>query len=148
MACSYRSELIGLLALHLILLAINEVNPGLKGCVHIYSDCLGAQEKVKNLPPSRIPSSLAHSDVLKNILVNCSNLSFDRFYLHVCTHQDDKVDYQDLSRPSQLNVNMDFNSKQALLDLQPTNLPRQQAFPLEPVCAFTGSWKITADMDP
>jgi hypothetical protein len=41
---------------------------------------------------------------------------------------------------------MDFNAKQALLDLQPTNLPRQQAFLLEPVCVFAGSWKITADM--
>ena len=147
-ACSYRGKLIGLLAIHLILLMINEVNPGLKGFVHIYSDCLGALEKVKNLPPSRIPSSLAHSDVLKNILVNCSNLSFDQFYLHVLAHQDEKEDYQDLSIPSQLNVNMDFNAKQALLDLQLTNLPHQRAFPLEPVCVFAGLWKITADMGP
>jgi hypothetical protein len=42
---------------------------------------------------------------------------------------------------------MDFNAKQVRLDLQPTNLPRQQAMPLEPVCVFTGPWKITADMD-
>jgi hypothetical protein len=76
-ACSYCGELIGLMAIHLILLAINEVNPGLEGSVHIYSDCLGALEKVKNLPSSRIPSHLAHSDVLKNILVNCSKFSFD-----------------------------------------------------------------------
>ena len=54
-ACSYRGQLIGLMAIHLILLATNKVNPGLKGFVHIYSDCLGALEKVKNLPPSRIP---------------------------------------------------------------------------------------------
>jgi hypothetical protein len=143
--CSYRGELIGLMAIHLILLVINEVNPGLKGFVHIYSDCLGALEKVKNLPPTRVPSRLAHSDVLKNILVNCSNLSFDRFYLHVRAHQDDKDEYHNLSRPSQLNVNMDFNAKQTLLDLQLTNLPRQQAF-LESVCVFAGLWKITADM--
>ena len=44
------------MAIHLILLAINEVNPGLGGSIHIYSDCLGALDKVKNLPPSRIPS--------------------------------------------------------------------------------------------
>jgi hypothetical protein len=36
-ACSYRGELIGLMAIHLILLAINEVNPGLEGSVHIYT---------------------------------------------------------------------------------------------------------------
>jgi hypothetical protein len=118
----------------------------LKGFVHIYSDCLGALEKVKNLPPTRIPSRLAHSDVLKNILVNCSNLSFDPFYSHVHAHQDGKEEYHNLSMPSQLNLNMDFNAKQTLLDLQPTNLPCQQAFPLESVCVFAGSWKITADM--
>ena len=112
--CSYRGELIGLMAIHLILLAINEVNPGLEGSVHIYSNCLGALYKVKNLPPSRVPSSLAHSDVLKNILVNCSSLTFDRHYSHVLAHQDDQLDYGDLSQPSQLNVNMDYNAKQAL----------------------------------
>ncbi len=55
MACSYCSELIGLMAIHLIVLVTNKVNPGLKGFIHIYSDCLGDLEKVKNLPPSRIP---------------------------------------------------------------------------------------------
>ena len=90
-ACSYRGELLGLMAIHLILLAINEVNPGLGGSVHIYLGCLGALDKVKNLPPSCIPSGRSHSDVLKNVLVNCSNLSFTRFYSHVKAHQDDKL---------------------------------------------------------
>jgi hypothetical protein len=145
-ACSYRGELVGLMAIHLILLAINEVNPGLTGSVHIYSDCLGALEKVKNLPPSRVPSSLAHSDVLKNILVNYSNLFFEWLYSHVLAHQDNKVDYRNLSRPLQLNINMDYNSKQVFWNLQPTCPPRKQAFPLEPVCIFAESSKITADM--
>ena len=142
-ACSYHGELLGLMAIHLSLLAINEVNRGLRGSVHIYSDCLGALDKVKNLPPSRIPSGLSHSDVLKNILVNCSNLSFTRFYSHVKAHQDDTVAYQDLMRPAQLNVNMDSYAKQALWDLHATRLPTQQAFPLEPVCVFADSTKIT-----
>jgi hypothetical protein len=146
MACSYRGELVGLMAIHLILLAINEVNPGLTGLVHIYSDCLGVLEKVKNLPPSRVPSSLAHSEVLKNILVNCSNLTFGRFYSHVLVHQDDKLDYSNLSRPSQLNVNMDYNAKQVLWNLKPTCPPSKQAFPLEPICIFAESSKIMADM--
>ncbi len=50
-ACSYRGELGGLMAIHLILLAINEVNANLTGSVHIYSDCLRALDKVKILPP-------------------------------------------------------------------------------------------------
>jgi hypothetical protein len=108
------------MAIHLVLLAINEVNPGLTGLVHIYSDCLGALQKVQNLPPLRVPSRLAHSDVLKNILVNCNNLTFERYYLHVLAHQDDKVDYGDLSRPTQLNVNMDYIAKQVLWSIHLT----------------------------
>jgi hypothetical protein len=138
-ACSYRGELIGLMAIHLILLVIND------GLVHIYSDCLGALDKVKNLPPSRVPSGLSHSEVLKNILVNCSSLSFARFYSHVKAHQDNTVKYKDLTRPAQLNVNTDSYAKQALWDLQATRPPTQQAFPLEPVCVFADSAKITAD---
>lgn len=144
-ACSYRGELLGLMAIHLILLAINEVHPELGGSVQIFSDCLGALDKVKNLPPSRIPSGMAHSDVLKNILVNCSDLSFARYYSHVKAHQDDTIAYQDLTRPAQLNVNMDSYAKQALWDLRATQQPTQQAFPLEPVCIFAGTGKITAD---
>jgi hypothetical protein len=34
------------MVIHLILLAINEINPVLQGSVHIYSDCLGALDKV------------------------------------------------------------------------------------------------------
>jgi hypothetical protein len=45
-ACSYRGKLVGLMAIHLILLAINKVNPDITGSVHIYSNCLGALEKV------------------------------------------------------------------------------------------------------
>ncbi len=50
-ACSYRGELVGLMAIYLILLAINEVNTNLTDSVHIFLDCLGALDKVKNLPP-------------------------------------------------------------------------------------------------
>jgi hypothetical protein len=67
-ACSYRGELLGLMAIHLILLAINKCNPGLPGSAQIFSDCLGALNKVENLlAPYRIPTRCSHSDILKNI---------------------------------------------------------------------------------
>jgi hypothetical protein len=81
--CSYCGKLVSLMAIHLIHLDINKVNPGLQGPVHIFSDCLRALDKVRILPPSRVPSGLAHSDVLKNILVNCDRFSFKRLYSHV-----------------------------------------------------------------
>jgi len=74
-AGSYRSKLLGLMAIHLILRSLNEVFTDLQGSVHIYSDCLGALNKVENLPPYHVPTKCSHSVILKNILVNCSNLS-------------------------------------------------------------------------
>jgi hypothetical protein len=142
MACSYRGKLVGLMAIHLILLSVNKVQPNLKGTVRIFSDCLGALNKVKDLLPLRIPSSWAHSDVLNNILVNCMELSSTRLYSHVRAHQDDKMVYQDLSQPLQLNCSMDFHAKRVLLDIQLMNKPRQHAFPLKPVCTFAGPTKL------
>ncbi len=59
-ACSYQGELLGLMAIHLTLLAINKCNPGLPGSAQIFSDCLGALNKVENLPPYRIPNRCSH----------------------------------------------------------------------------------------
>ena len=103
-ACTYRGELLGLMAINLILLAADKVRPDLTGSVDVYSDCIGALEKVSDLPPNRILSRCRHSDILKNIMVNCSDLSFDLTYLHVRAHQDDDAEYHSLSHPSQLNL--------------------------------------------
>ena len=89
-ACSYRGKLLGLLAIYLVLLSINKINPTLTGSVHIFSDCLGALKKVKNLPPHRIPSKCHHSDVLKMIMIHCSSMSFDCFFSYLSVHQDDR----------------------------------------------------------
>jgi hypothetical protein len=147
-ACSYRGELIGLLAIHLILLSVSRVAPELTGSVHIYSDCLGALDKVKNLPPHRIPSKCRHSDVLKNIMLHCSDLSFTRLFSHVSAHQDDRTKFEDLTRPAQLNCAVDFGVKRALLELDALDLPHQQPFPLEAISVFAGREKMTLDTGP
>jgi hypothetical protein len=97
-AGSYRGELLGLMAIHLILHGFQEVSPGLTGLVHILADCLGALHKVENLPPYRIPTRYSHSDILKNIMVNCSNLSFVRNFSHIKAHQDEGIEYGSLTR--------------------------------------------------
>ena len=91
-ACAYRGELLGILAIHLILLSVNKVNPTLAGSAHIYSDCLGALSRVEHLPPHKIPTRCRHSDILKTILVNCSDLTFRRYFSHASAHQDDDID--------------------------------------------------------
>jgi hypothetical protein len=144
-AWSHSGELVSVMAIHLILLAIDETYPALQGSIHIYSDCLGALDKVRNLPPARFRANWAHSDVLKNFLVNCRGLMFDRIYSHVKAHQDNTNNYANLSQPSQLNCTMDYHAKTILWDLNLTAQPKQEAFPLEPVSVFVGTAKVTTD---
>jgi hypothetical protein len=146
-ACSYRGELLGLLAIHLILLSVNKVNPNLLGSVHIYSDCLGALDnKVKNLPLHRIPSKCRHSDVLKNIMIQCTAMTFDHLFSHVPAHQDDREDFENLSRQSQLNFTADFGAKRVLLSQNLDDLLKQQAFPPKAISVWAGKEKMTSDM--
>jgi hypothetical protein len=53
-ANTYRGELLGLMAIHLILLSVNKIHPTLVGSVEIVSDCLGALKRVTYLPPYQI----------------------------------------------------------------------------------------------
>jgi len=145
-AGSYRGELLGLMAIHLILRSMNEVFKDLRGSVHIYSDCLGALNKFENLPPYRIPTKCSHSDILlKNIMVNCSDLTFLQIFSHLKAHQDDHSGYESLMRSAQLNCQMDYHAKQAIMesDLNPDGPTRR--FPLEPICVFIGRNKLTSD---
>jgi hypothetical protein len=132
-------------AIHLILLAVNKLDKRLQGRVKIYSDCLGALGRVTSLPENRLPSGCKHSDILKNIMVNCSKLSFTCEYLHVRAHQDKKFSYQQLSRPTQLNCAMDGEAKGALCGLQGgAPPPPQDVFPLELMAVFVGKEKLTS----
>lgn len=98
-ACAYRGELLGLLAIHLLLLAVNKLSPSLSGSAQIYSDCLGALHNVENLPPHRIPSSCRHSDILKNIIImiHCRALTFRTVFSHVSAHKLDHFKWNDLA---------------------------------------------------
>ena len=103
-ANAYRGKLLGLMGIHLILLSINRVNPTLAGLVKVYSDCLGALSRVDDLPAFRIPSRCRHSDILKNILINCKELTFSLYFEHVDLHLDDHEELENLLRHQQLNV--------------------------------------------
>ncbi len=98
MANAYQGELLVLMAIHLILLSANKIHGALVGSAEVVSDCLGALQQVTELPPYRILSHCKHSNILKNILVNCHALSFTIHYLHVRVHQDDSTSFKNLSR--------------------------------------------------
>ncbi len=91
------------MAIHLVLLSVNKIHPTLGGSVEIILDCLGALNWVSHLPSYQIPLRCRHSDILKNILVHCRELSFVMYYSHIKAHQDDNTSFNQLSRKMQLN---------------------------------------------
>ena len=145
-ACAYRGELLGLMAIHLIFLAASKLDPLLTGSAAVFSDCLGALEKIATLPAARIPSYAQHADILKNVMLHCRRLPFDLAYSHVKAHQDDHVRFNLLVRPAQLNCIVDELAKFEIRELAGLEaLPSQETFPLEPVAVFAGGKKLTSD---
>jgi hypothetical protein len=65
-ANAYRGELLGLMAIHLLLVSVNRVHNTLEGSVEVVLDCLGALKCVVHLPPYWIPSRCKHPDIKKN----------------------------------------------------------------------------------
>ncbi len=135
-----------MIAVHLLLLAVETVSPGMSGSVTIYSDCIGALGRVTKLPPYRIPSQCRHLDVLKTIMVSCASRSFHREYHHVAAHQDNHTWWEDLPRTAQLNSACNTGAKAILCSQDVTNLPQQEAFPLEHICMVVEGKKMTSDM--
>jgi hypothetical protein len=128
----------------LILLAVNKLCPDLVEMVRIASDCLGALGWVVDLPSDRLPSGIKHSDILKVLMLQCREFSFNCIYEHVEAHQDNHDSYQDLRQPAQLSCCMDADAKSKLWDLVGQLVLPQQALPLESVVVMIGKDKITS----
>ena len=127
------------MSINLILLEVTKFNPTLQGRVKIYSDCMGELVTVATLPENRIPCRFKHSDILKNIMINCRYLTFACSYSHVKANQDDDMSYTYLSHTYQLNYIMDDQAKNIIWCLEGLNLPAQEIFLLEPVAIFVGN---------
>jgi hypothetical protein len=144
-ANAYRGELSGLMAIHLILLNIQKIHRNLAGSVEIVSDCLGALNRVTHLPLYRIPSCCHHSDIFKNILVHCRDLSFTTYYSHIRAHQDDNESFDKLSWKAQLNYICDHTAKQRIAVDGIDSATPGWMFPLEPIGVFVKGEKMTSE---
>jgi hypothetical protein len=144
-ANTYRGELLGLMAIHLILVSINKINPTLLGSVEVVSDCLGALKQVTYLPPYRIPSQCCHLDILKTIMVHCPGLLFTTHFLHIKAHQDDQKLFSKLCRKAQLNCICDHAGKQRIAADGLNNTTTCRMFLLEPIGLFVGGQKMTSE---
>ncbi len=142
---AYRGELLGFMAVHLVLDGIASIHPELTGKVVVYSDCDGALEKIAYLPPLQLPGNCKHSDIFKNILVHYSNLPYAVEMVHIIARQDEHKAVHDLSRPAKLNCAVDVGQKRRLLEANATELPGIRRFPLEPIACFVGKNTMTTD---
>jgi hypothetical protein len=133
------------MVIHLILLSADKIHKALVGSAEVVSDCLGALQRVTELPPYRILSRCKHSNILKNILVNCHALSFTIHYLHVRAHQDDSTLFKNLSRKAQLNCICNHTTKQRIAIDGSGSCKSRCLFPLEPVGMFIQGEKLTSD---
>jgi hypothetical protein len=144
-ANAYRGDRLGLMAIHLLLLSVNKIHPTLDGSVEIVSNCLGALNRVTYLPPYRIPSRCRHSNILKNILVHCRDLSFVTYYSHIKGHQDNQQSFQNLSRKALLNCICDHAAKHRIANDGTVKPEPVKMFPLKPVGVFIQGEKMTSD---
>jgi hypothetical protein len=133
------------MGIHLILLSIDRVHSNLSGSVEVVSDCLGALRRVTDLPPYRIPSRCKHSDILKNILVNCRGLYFTTYYSHVKVHQDDSVSSANQSQKTQLNCICNHTAKQQIAINRLDSPALGRMFLLESIGMFVKGEKMTSD---
>ena len=145
-ANAFRGELIGLLAIHLILHSIHKAQPTLKGKVQIYSDCTGALRTILSLPRSGIPPKWKHADILKVMSIVSRAHPFSLSYHHIKAHQDDSTDWHQVSCPSQLNCACDSEAKRRIMEHIPTQRT-QCSFPLEPLVMIIEHLKCTSDSD-
>ncbi len=95
-------------------------------------------------PTIWIPSRCRHSDILKNILVHCSDLTFTTYYLHIKTHRDNNVSFDKLSRTAQLNCICDHTAKQRIATDGMEGAIPGRMFPLEPIGLFVQGKKMTS----
>ncbi len=144
-ANTYRGELLGLMAIHLLLVSVNRVHTMLVGSVEVVLDCLGMLKPVVHLPPFWIPSLCKHLDILKNILVNCHELTFTLHYSHVKAHQDDNVAFDKRSRKLQLNCICNHLAKQRISNSTQLQQRGNYLFPLKEIKAFIKGEKLTLD---
>ena len=145
-ANAFWGELLGLMAIHLILHSLSEMQPLLTGQVDIYSDCMGALQTLSNLPPSRVPPKWKHADILKIITSHGQKIPFQCRFFHVRAHQDDTTDWTALTHTSQLNCACDVAAKREIIESSVANHTYPQ-LPAETLSIVVDSHKLTSDTE-
>ena len=123
MQSAYLSELVGQLA---IIDKIEQLSkryefPKTAGSI-IACDGITALWKANEGKPARCSPKHKHSDILSALNQRMAMLSITLTAKHVKGHQDNEIDYEDLDRISQLNVDMDLDAKRTLNKAEEENI--------------------------
>ena len=113
---SYRSELQGVHAMLLGLLAFCTFHHITEGSVKLGCDNLGYVRHGQH-DWRKVPLSIAHVDLVRAIRVIKSKLPIKVHFVHIYGHQDDRLSFDNLPRLAQLNVEMDQIAKDQLVEL-------------------------------
>ena len=154
-AGSYRGELLGMLAIKLFLLAVEEfyqtVSSGNKICCDNKGALFTFGKKSK-----RVPKGRSNSDIHRVVRTINSRMKSKYLQKHVKAHQDDHSLLRNLSFEAQLNCLCDKLAKDALTSYwhglvadyegRGPRLPQQPRFPLEAARVYIEGMKQTTDV--
>ncbi len=143
---AYQGELLGLLAINLILQSVNTVNPILMGNITIHSNFMGAIRKIQDIPVSRLPAKTKHADILKILLTYDGPSAITTQYQHIAAHQDDTTSLEQLSQPALLNCECDHMAKSHLL--RHLHNPQDRPLPWEALHVTIQRVKLTTASGP
>jgi len=148
-AGSYRGELVGLLAVHMLIMAVEEfydLAEGPRGLVAC--DNLGGLNKSKERR-RKIPSAAKHADVLRVLRRVHARLRGNLEYKHVYGHQDRKKTWRQMSLLEKLNKRCDSLAKEAvhrgILECPDQTEINRQLLPLESAAVFYDGRKISGE---
>ena len=143
-ASAYRGELLGMLAIHVILYAIEEYY-GVTGDSKVLCDNKGAiytfQKKSK-----RIPAGAKNNDIQRVLRQVKARTKSIHLLHHVKAHQDDYKKRRDLPLDAQLNCFCDDLAKEAVIEGIMNGIQKGATLPLESASVFIGSNKQTTDL--
>ena len=148
-AGSYRAELLGLCAINVLLLALSKAG-NISSCpsITIWCDNKGAVSRASE-NSRRIQSGRSCADILRVLRTLRMELPVPVTFIHVHSHMDDKLSWEQLSLEQQLNCQCDTLAKESVSRYilnQTSNVTRnQRLLPKEAAGIFVQGTKLTSD---
>ena len=148
-ASSYRGELLGLCAINIILLALSKCgNISNRPPITVWCNNKGAINRASD-QSRRIKCGRPCADILRILRSIRLELPLSTTFLHVASHMDDKLTWDQLSLEQQLNCNCDALAKaaisRAIESHREKGYRKTEVLPKEAIAIFVDLQKITSD---